>query len=221
MTNLIKKLTLSLALGLAVLTFAHANTVTPLVELQENVISDVNGNWLMNQYVITNNSNRKEDDIYAFALTNSVNMSAWTTREGWWGMTLSKDEWNASSSRLEGFCNGGNCSVWNTGLGSSENTDDVYLGSFESLFGSAENHVNIYYVSFGTDIYHGTTSDEFYFSAPPASEYAVFGRNGRVVYQSLNVPEPGSAFLLGIALFGFVGVRRLQSARNSAPKLSK
>ena len=136
---------------------AHADLITPLVELHEKVINDADGNRLMNQYVVTNNSSRKQNDIDAFAVSNPAAIAAWTTREGWSVLSLSRNNWNAMDEYA------------------------IYLGSFESLFGTEDNYVN-YFSSEESPIHFGSTADGFYFSAPPTSEYVAFGINGGVFY---------------------------------------
>lgn len=202
MKNTFRKLAFGLGLAIATIT-AQADVVTPLVSLQENVIYDADGSWLMNQYVVTNNSIYKENDIYAFAVTNPVAMSAWTTRSDWVATTMSKDEWNAGGN-IKSFCGGeeGGCMVFHTGAGPSE-PGNLALGTFESLFGTEDGYVNFYWAHNGSPIPHVgspySSSDEFYFSAPPASQYAAFGRLGTVFQSFNNVPEPGSMALLGLA----------------------
>ncbi|MDD2740684.1 MAG: PEP-CTERM sorting domain-containing protein [Rhodocyclaceae bacterium] len=207
MKNTFRKLAFGLGLAIATIT-AHADLVTPLVSLQENVINDENGNWLMNQYHVTNNSLIKEHDIYAFAVTNPLAMNAWTNREGWSATTMSKDEWNAGTYSRKTFCTPG-CMVIQTGSAPTDTeSSNLYLGSFESLFGTEEIYVNFYWSDDGDPIQHGDSGKEFYFSAPPASQYAAFGLSG-VVFQSFNnVPEPSLLALFGLAALASLAVTR-------------
>ena len=89
-------------------------------------------------------------------------------------------------------------------------TESMILGSFESIFGPAENYVNFYWNETGGAIglESRNSSDEFYFSAPPASEYAAFGNGGMLVYRSYNVPEPGALALLGLAALAALSATR-------------
>lgn len=207
----IRKLALALGLSLAALASAHADIATPLVGLQEKVINDADGNWLINQYVITNNFGNKENHLHAFGVTNPVAMPISTTLEGWSSITLSRNEWNAGWA-IKGLGDE-DWSVWYTGAQSLyDESSEPHVGSFESLFGTGDNYVNFYYGTNGKFIgLLGDTSDEFFFSAPsvpPAFEYAAFDRHGRVTFQSFNVPEPGSVLLVGLALLGLAGTRR-------------
>lgn len=211
MKNTCCKLAFGLGLTIATIT-AYADLVTPLVSLQENVINDENGNWLMNQYVVTNNSPIKQHDIYAFAVTNPLAMNAWTTRSDWVSTTMSKDEWNAGGN-IKSFCGGeeGGCMVFHPGVGPSE-PGTLALGSFESLFGNEDGYVNFYWAHNGSPIYHSgsssSSSDEFFFSAPPASQYAAFGRFGTIFQSFNNVPEPGSLALISLAAVAGLSISR-------------
>ena len=214
MTPSNSKIAIGFSLVFAALVSAHADISTPLVDVQQNAVTDANGNWLMNQYVVTNNTDRKENHIHAFGATISSPMPVWTTRQDWHSETLSKNAWN-NGSVIDGcwFFNG-DCKVWHTGVKPLADTSyDLYLGSFEYLFGTDGNYVNFYYEKGGYPLTTGNMSDEFFFSTPLAPfEYAGFSADGRVTYQSFNVPEPGSSLLVGIALLGVAGTRRRQNA---------
>jgi hypothetical protein len=209
MKNTFRKIAFGLGLAIATIT-AHANLITPLVSLQENAIYDEYGNWSKNQYVITNNSVDKEF-IYAFGVTNPLAMYAWTDRPGWYATTLSKDEWNEGRLFQSSWCNDSECTNYETGSGGlSGESFSFILGSFESLFGTEDSYVNFFWTQENNFISEGSGGKDFYFSAPPASEYAAFG--DKLIYKSYNnIPEPSSLALIGLAFVGFVASRRQRS----------
>lgn len=210
MKNIFRKLALGLGLAIAAIT-AHADIVTPLVSLQENFLYYENGEWRANQYVLTVNSDNKNDMVHAFGVTNPLYQNAWTTREGWQATVLSREEWNAGRLFQSPWCYDSGCANYETGSGGlAGETESMILGSFESIFGPAENYVNFYWNETGGAIglESRNSSDEFYFSAPPASEYAAFGNGGMLVYRSYNVPEPGALALIGLAALAALSATR-------------
>lgn len=210
MKNTFRKFALAFGLTIATIT-AQADIVTPLVSLQENVLYYENGEWWANQYVLTVNSGDKNHQVEAFGVTNPLYQYAWTTREGWQAAVLSREEWNAGRLFQSRWCDDFGCISYETGTGGlAEETRSYILGSFESLFGLAENYVNFYWNETGNQIglTSNNSSDEFYFSAPLASEYAAFGNNGLLVYRSYNVPEPGALALVGLAALAALSATR-------------
>lgn len=200
MKTILIKLILGVGLTISAVA-AYADLITPLVSIQEKANYDQDGNWLNNQYIVTNNSSFKEHDIYAFAVTNPASSSVWTNRESWFGTSLSREEWN-SFFGMKGFCNLLGCPGASTGAGTTYmEFGIIYLGSFESLFGTEEEYVNLYWSYSDNLVAHQTSGDEFFFSTPLASEYVAFGVDGSVIYQSFqSAPEPGSILLISLAI---------------------
>ncbi len=91
----------------------------------------------------------------------------------------------------------------------------VYLGSFESLFGSEENNVAFFWNAFEQDtpLNDGVELDNFFLDANPRSDFSTFGAQGNVITTSVAaVPEPETyaMFLAGLGLMAFMA-RRKQS----------
>lgn len=119
---------------------------------------------------------------------------------------------------LERYCDAGDgsrfvCNGFETGTGEpSIEYGDPRMGSFESLFGTADEYVNFYWLdqkeADGRYIWAGESMRNFFFNDAPASEYAAFSKHGELLYRSTSIPEPGAMALLGLGLAGIMVSRR-------------
>ncbi len=91
------------------------------------------------------------------------------------------------------------------------------LGTFESLFGTEDTSVNIYWHIQGSDAnpFNSGTLNGFFFDANIASQFTAFGTDGTVLATSVGasvaaVPEPETyaMFLAGLGLLGFASRRK-------------
>ena len=210
--------------GLALSLFASAAFADyqPPVVMGETPNFFENGEFANTEYSIFNGL-PLGTDIVAFGVTNSAaNLQAWTTNAGWSGRSISRQEWN-SGLLLERYCDAGDgtrfvCSAFETGTGEpSFAYGDPRVGSFESLFGTTDAYVNFYWLDQqledGQYIWAGESMRNFFFNNAPASEYAVFNKHGELLYQSVNVPEPGTGALVCLGLAGFIASRRGRNKR--------
>lgn len=206
------------ALGLAFLLLAGAAQAIALpVVMTETPLYRENGTLDKTEYSISNNL-LFGTDIVAFGVTNSSpNIQAWTTNAGWTGRNISRQEWDAGLL-LERYCDAGDgsrfvCNGFETGTGEpSIEYGDPRMGSFESLFGTADEYVNFYWLdqkeADGQYIWAGESMRNFFFNDAPASEYAAFSKHGELLYRSTSIPEPGAMALLGLGLAGIMVSRR-------------
>lgn len=127
--------------------FAGAPCLTTQNSICVQEIGDQNGG----QYQITNNSNQ---EIFMFGVTNSNATNAYSTEEDfvldgdsvlegyWFGKTITKDEWNNTDQLFGAF---------KIGLPNGLPGAELYrhngreLGTFESLFGTEDTAVNMYW----------------------------------------------------------------------------
>lgn len=206
---------------------AHA-AYAPPVTLTETPHYFQNGYWHFTEYTISNNLEQGLD-IVAFGVTNPQQyIQTSTDYKSWSSRHISKTEWD-SGLTLERYCDQGDdqgpsvCGAFETGVGDpSIEYGDPRMGLFEDLFGITENYVNFYWfnglVETSDYIWAGESKGGFNFSAPAASEYAVFNKHGEVLYKSASVPEPGVLALTGLGLIGLFASRRGQWRRNTGLK---
>jgi len=180
------------------------------------------------QYTISNNS---DDRVFAFAVTNILEKGfAYDQHDGWDSRYYSKSEWDNGRSLAfytvpEGSESSELALHWRTGDEDQPQFDshlgdvDEYLGSFESLFGTAEidNGVSIFWNG-GLDndsLINGVTlSNNYLLESNPFSEAVALGATGNTLVTSAAatapVPEPETyaMFLAGLGLLGFTARRR-------------
>ncbi len=155
-------------------------------------------------YEITNNGAQR---IYGFAVSNSDTLSAYTFQPNWIGMVLTKEDWDEP----------GRAMIFYESPSVSRSLSMSSLGSFESLFGTTENKVNLYwnwlYGYPGTvPLENGQALGDFFWEfGEPASNMIAFGLDGKIIASSiLAVPEPETyaMMLAGLGLVGFSARRK-------------
>lgn len=172
------------------------------------------------RYQITNKSGQ---EIFMFGVTNSDAQKAYS-EEGsyftrvdseyysyWQGQTITKAEWDTRDGQFGAFraADGGGAGSEMYRLTSKK------LGTFESLFGTEDTSVNIYWHIQGSDInpFTSGTLNQFYWTdSLPQSQVTVFGISGQILSTSVTaaVPEPETyaMFMAGLGLLGFASRRR-------------
>ncbi len=218
----------------------HGNTVTCITEEEINLFGAPGV-----EYTIDNNSGQRlfsfgVSNPMPYGYTDTFNLgwsSRYISKNAWNdGKTIPFEFWEGSENDLD---MSPPSKVWVTGTGDYQHQElptefdllsvanvepeppllpepeIVYLGSFESLFGTEDYGVSFYWNAFGADtpLSNGVTLDNFFYGASPASDFSTFGSQGNVITTSVAaVPEPETyaMFLAGLGLMAFVA-RRKQS----------
>ncbi len=198
------------------------NTTTCITEETVNLLG------FTTDYVIENNS---EQRLWAFGVSNSAySANTEAGNVGWNSTYISKYNWDNTNQSFVFFDAldpnvtnqdpGIPTEIWYTGSAyttevesNPEDPIDYFLlGSFESLFGTEDNGVSVYYNQYLQDspLTTGITRRYNLFSEDPESEFSTFTSGGAVVTTSV-VPEPETYAMLlaGLGLLGFVGRRKL------------
>lgn len=215
MRTLFRNISLSLYLALS----AISASALPSVSVTETPLSDGG-----TAYTVTNNS---ASSIAFFAVTNNIGGSALSQRPEWMGLAIDQKMWDAgitifSYQEPTNYIH----TIAQTGTKFSDETlftidrhsinpnAVTLLGNFADLFGNTNTIAYLFFGIWGTtsDILSGETTTEFSVSAPPASEYAAWTKDGALIYASANsntpLPEPGSLALIVLSLVALIFIKR-------------
>jgi len=123
-------------------------------------------------------------------------------QNSWNTAIITETQWNDSSTFYSVFTGPGLIDIYTASL-----------GSFDSLFGTADNRVAFYYSSFSDFLNESTDSDELDWASGalptftrdefvPSSEAITIGTDGTIL--SMSIPEPSSTILIGLAFVGTI-----------------
>lgn len=188
-----------------------ANAALATTATEEALVDAVNGvtviekfdGFAAGSFEVINNS---ATEILLFAVSNPNNdPGASTTRAGWTGTGIEKEDWNSDLNGIEVFS-----------LANGEQFS-VAEGAFESFFGDSDQSALVYHNNGVLNpIAPGETTEEFtFFTIAVASDFIAVDSSGTVFSGSFTpatVPLPASLPLFGSAICGLLLLRRRRKA---------